>query len=62
MNGLLTVTEAAKRLRVHVNTVYRYIREGRLNAINLTKDSKWTTPRWRIPGDELEKFLQRRAK
>jgi len=62
VNGLLTVTQAAQRLQVHPNTVRRYIAEGRLNAVNLTKDSKWTTPRWRISSDELERFVQGRAK
>jgi excisionase family DNA binding protein len=45
----LTVEEVARLLRVHPNTVYRWCREGQLEAIQFGK-------RWRIPRNALKKL------
>jgi len=53
MNGLLTVPEVAQILKVHINTVYRYISTGQIKATKLTENS-----RWRIRSDDLQTFLE----
>lgn len=49
-NAVYTVDEAAERLRVHPNTIYRLCRSGRLAAYKMNGN------RYRIPGSELEKL------
>ncbi len=44
-----TVTEVAKRLKLHVKTVLIYVREGRLKAMRIGKQ-------YRIAKSDLEKF------
>lgn len=44
-----TVGEAAKRLKTNTNTVYKLIREGKLQALKLG--------RLKIPSFELDRFL-----
>jgi excisionase family DNA binding protein len=44
-----TVGEAAKELKTNTNTVYKLIREGKLQALKLG--------RLKIPSFELERFL-----
>ena len=56
MNGLLTAPEVADRLKLHINTVRKYIKEGKLKAFKYADNS-----RWRITSEELEKFIQRRS-
>jgi len=56
MNGLLTAPEVADRLKLHINTVRKYIKEGKLKAFKYSDNS-----RWRITSEELEKFIQRRS-
>ena len=56
MNGLYTAPEVAIRLKLHINTVRKYIKEGKLKAFKYSDNS-----RWRITSEELEKFIQRRA-
>lgn len=46
-----TVEELAKKLRVHVMTVYRYIKAGKLDAHKIGKE-------FRIKKTEFNKFLQ----
>ena len=46
---LLTPEQAAERLGLHVKTVRRHIREGRLTAVQVGK-------RYRIPREALEAF------
>lgn len=53
MNGLLTVPEVAQILKVHINTVYRYIYTGQIKATKLSDNS-----RWRIRSDDLKAFLE----
>jgi excisionase family DNA binding protein len=57
MNGLYTAPEVAEKLKLHINTVRKYIKEGKLKAFKYTENS-----RWRITSEDLEKFIQRRAK
>lgn len=57
MNGLYTAPEVAERLKLHINTVRRYIKEGKIKAFKYADNS-----RWRIPSEELAKFIQGRAK
>jgi len=57
VNALYTAPEVAERLKLHINTVRRYIKEGKLKAFKYADNS-----RWRITSEELEKFIQRRAK
>lgn len=46
---LVTVEQAAERLKLHAKTVLRYIREGRLPATRIGKS-------YRIAGAELDAF------
>ena len=57
MNGLLTAPEVAVRLKLHINTVRRYIKDGKLKAFKYADNS-----RWRITTEELERFIQEKAK
>ena len=50
--NLLTVLEVAEWARVHPKTVYRWIREGKLEAIQFGPRT------FRIPEDTLDKFLR----
>lgn len=43
---LLTVKEVAGLLRVHVNTIYNWIRGGKLYAFKVGRD-------WRIPKEAI---------
>ncbi len=49
--NLLTVPEVAEWARVHPKTVYRWIREGRLEAIQFGPRT------YRIPEDGIRQFL-----
>lgn len=51
MPELLTVAEAASRLRVHPMTVRRHIKQGKLRAVR-------AGGRIRITQDDLDRFLQ----
>jgi excisionase family DNA binding protein len=57
VNGIYTAPEAAKLLRLHINTVRKYIKDGKIKAFKYADNS-----RWRIASEELEKFIQGRAK
>ena len=50
--SLLTVLEVAKWARVHPKTVYRWIRDGKLEAIQFGPRT------FRIPEDTLRQFLR----
>jgi excisionase family DNA binding protein len=54
MNGLLTAKEAANRLKVHPNTVYLYLEQGKLRGF------KVIGKRWRIKEADLEAFINGR--
>ena len=51
--NLLTVLEVAEWARVHPKTVYRWIREGRLEAIQFGPRT------FRVPEDAIGKFLNK---
>jgi excisionase family DNA binding protein len=51
---LLTVAEVARRLKLHPETVRRWIKTGRLHAISLGSDRAG----WRIRASEVELLLQ----
>lgn len=50
-----TPEEAAAYLKVHVNTIYKLLRSGRLPAAKLGRD-------WRIPGGALDDYLYGRLR
>jgi excisionase family DNA binding protein len=50
--NLLTVPEVAEWARVHPKTVYRWIKEGRLEAIQFGPRT------FRIPEDAVSQFLR----
>ena len=56
MNDVLTPTEVAKKLRVHRDTVLRWLREGRLPGQKLGYRT------WRITEDNIREFLERERK
>ncbi len=50
---LLTVEEAAKQLRVHPESVRRWLRNGTIHGHRLTRRAGW-----RVPESELRRFLE----
>jgi excisionase family DNA binding protein len=48
---LLTVEEAAKQVKMHPDTIRRFIREGKLEASRVGG-------RWRVHAEVLRKFVQ----
>ena len=52
-NEVYTIEEAAKRLRVHTNTIYKLCRSGAIDAYRSSDAPKGP---WRIPGSGLEKL------
>jgi excisionase family DNA binding protein len=50
----LTKEEVAKYFRVHARTVERWLKNGSLRGYKLGKGK---TALWRIPEDEVRKFL-----
>ncbi|TEB08639.1 Helix-turn-helix domain protein [Pelotomaculum schinkii] len=53
MQELLTPQEAANLLKVHLRTVYIYLRSGELPAAKVGDN-------WRIRPSDLEKFIEKR--
>ena len=51
----LKVTDVAKELSVHPETIKRWIREGRLAAVKTSANGNW-----RISDEELRRFIERR--
>ena len=51
----LKVTDVAKELSVHPETIKRWIREGRLAAVKTSANGNW-----RISDEELSRFIERR--
>ena len=54
----LTREEVAKYFRVHARTVERWLKNGSLRGYKLGKGK---TSLWRIPEDEVKKFLAKHA-
>ena len=50
MNGFFTVTETMAYLKLHRNTILRYIRQGKLPAVKFGRV-------WRIPRESLDKLV-----
>jgi excisionase family DNA binding protein len=54
----LTREEVATYLRVHPRTVERWLKSGSLKGYKLGKEK---TSLWRIPENEVNKFLEKHA-
>lgn len=50
---LLTVEQAAEKLKMHPDTIRRLLRDGQLPGIKLGKRQ------WRIPSKALDDYIQR---
>ncbi len=57
MTQHLTSQEVAARLQLHLNTVHRWARTGRLPAIRLSRSKRGD---WRFPLDQIEKWEKQR--
>ena len=53
MNGILTVRQIAEKLQVNTETVYRWLRDGKLSGYRANR-------LWRIAEQDLEAFLKQR--
>jgi len=51
MDEFLTVSEVAKRLKLHPETIARYIRQGELPALKFGRV-------WRMEKKEVDKFIE----
>lgn len=51
MDELLTTEEIAKELKYHIETVRKWIREGKLKAMRINRKE------YRVKRSELERFL-----
>jgi len=50
---LLTVEEASTRLRVHPESLRRWLREGRITGYRLSRRAGW-----RVPVGEIQRVLE----
>ena len=53
MNGILTVRQIAEKLQVNTETVYRWLRNGKLTGYRANR-------LWRIGESDLETFLKQK--
>ena len=53
MNQYYTVEQISEMLDIHVKTIQRYIREGKLQAVKIGKG-------WRVTGHDLSVFTEQR--
>lgn len=53
MNGILTVRQIAEKLQVNTETVYRWLRDGKLAGYKANR-------LWRVGEQDLEAFLRQR--
>jgi len=53
MNGILTVRQIAEKLQVNTETVYRWLRDGKLTGYKANR-------LWRVSEQDLGAFLGRR--
>ena len=51
VNKMLSLKEVAKKLDLHYNTIYNYVRSGELKAVKFKKV-------YRIEEQELDKFIK----
>jgi len=54
MNGILTVKQVATKLQLNKETIYRWLRNGRLAGYRINK-------LWRVSEEDLASFLERRV-
>lgn len=54
----LDTEQVAARMKVHTETVRRWIRSAELRAVNLGSEDQ---PHWRVSEDDLTKFLEKRS-
>lgn len=52
MEQLLTVEDVAKRLQIHPETIRRWLREGRLEGIRMSRRAGW-----RVRPEAVDKML-----
>jgi len=57
LNRTLSTREVADRLRMHINTIYRYISKGILPAHKLGGNGH-SRRHWRVKSSDLESFVQ----
>ena len=55
MSKLLTLKEVSERLRLHINTIREYVKEGRIPGIKFERA-------WRVEEKDLEEFLRARKR
>jgi len=53
MSRMMTLREVAERLGLHINTVRRYIEEGKIPVVKFDKAM-------RVEEEDLEKFIRER--
>ena len=58
VNKFMTVEEIAKLLRVKERTVLEYLRNGKMQGVNIGSDG--CGRRWRIPEKSVERFITER--
>lgn len=51
MNGILTVRQVAEKLQVNIESVYRWLRDGKLAGYRANR-------LWRVSTQDLESFLK----
>ena len=51
VGDLLLPEEAAEELRVHIETIMRWLRSGKLRGVKLPGGA------WRVPREELDRIL-----
>lgn len=57
---LLTTRQVAERMAIDVGKVTRWIKAGELKAIDVSQ-TRGGKPRYRIPENELERFIHSRS-
>jgi len=55
-SNLLTLKETAKKLRLSQRSILRYLKARKLKGVKMGEGQ--TSP-WRIPKEEIQKFLNR---
>jgi excisionase family DNA binding protein len=58
LQGMLTVAEVSKKLRITERHLRDLIDEGAITAVNVAGSNRKL---WRIPLEELERFLNQRS-
>ena len=53
MSKLLTLKEVSEKLRLHINTIREYVKEGKIPAIQFDRA-------WRVDEADLEEFVRSR--